>query len=62
MGEVRTLDLQVGISGIQTALKAMGAGVIIQGKHVVEEERQSPSRALERTAYGSGVLGTHKRD
>lgn len=61
-GEVRTVDTQVRISGIQTALKALGAGAITQGKHGVVEEIKSQSRALEGTAFGSGVLGTHKRD
>lgn len=54
--------MQVRISGIQTALKALGAGAITQGKHGVVEEIKSQSRALEGTAFGSGVLGTHKRD
>lgn len=62
VGEVRTVDMQVRISGIQTALKALGAGAITQGKHGVVEEIKSQSRALEGTAFGSGVLGTHKRD
>ena len=38
VGEVWTADMQVGISGIQTAFKAMGVGVITQEAHAVEEE------------------------
>lgn len=61
VGEVRAVDMQVGTTGIEITFKAMGAGVITYGEHIVEDI-VSQNRVLERTAFGGGVLGASKRD
>lgn len=56
--EVRTVDMQAGITGIHTTFQAMRAGVITWEEHTVKEGSQS--RALERTVFGGGMWGPSK--
>lgn len=59
MGEVRSVDRQVGIIGI--AFIAMGAGAITYREHSVED-LESQSRALGRPIFGGRGAGTSQRD
>lgn len=53
VAEVRTVDVQVRITGIHTALKAAGARVITREEPIVKEGSQG--RVLERTGFGGGM-------
>lgn len=50
LGEIRMVDMQVRIIGIYIVFKAVGAGVITYGEHIVEDI-EPQSRGLERIAF-----------